>query len=153
MYFPFSPKSHIIWTFLRMPLHLPSHPMHPLHPCAFALLAPLTPYALAFLCSHTPWILCTPFHPHTPCSLVPHKCPFTPFILLPFHPDEVYVDKELLLLIHYLFWVCTCEGSHSNQILWETKELLLPAGRRRLHRIKFLSLGSVDNYSVPDWMK
>ena len=31
--------------------------------------------------------------------------------------DEVYVDKEFLLLIHYLFWVCTCEGSYSNQIL------------------------------------
>ena len=45
-------------------------------------------------------------------------------------PDEVYVDKELLLLIHYLFWVYTCEGSYSNQILWETEELLLPAGRK-----------------------
>ena len=44
--------------------------------------------------------------------------------------DEVYVDKELLLLIHYFFWVCTCEGSYSNQILWETEELLLPAGRK-----------------------
>ena len=27
------------------------------------------------------------------------------------HHNEVYVDKELLILIHYLFWVCTCEGS------------------------------------------
>ena len=44
--------------------------------------------------------------------------------------DEVYVDKELLILIHYLFWVCTCEGSYSNHILWETEELLLSAGRK-----------------------
>ena len=45
--------------------------------------------------------------------------------------DEVYVDKEFLLLIHYLFWVCTCEGSYSNQILWETEELLLLATSRQ----------------------